>query len=368
MAIDPKKIIPKNNIPKGVGKDTAKNIFQNSKASKDVKNIDVPKVKSPEGKKLEKLKLQKDRLKEKLKRKKATEESKNKKEEINNTSEVIENNTTDDQKAKGSGKLSIIINEQTKKVTSLIIPNLILVAQEVFENNNECPPLPKTRDLLYKYNNIVGDLNKLTETTNKIAEVGNIVTSGVIVIQQISTALKYSIPIISTAAKAAPLIPGVVVSALDDIDWINNNLLYKDNGSPKLPPLLAGVSATTLGIAVLSLNLKTAIDLINPIIIKLEQCLPEGEKHTINKPSSTTKQYASFGDNNYNNFSDTSYKGFQIKIEEVPYTPTVNRRRAVGYSVSGIPLIQTELSFTTDSKTLVTELKFIIDRDNLKAY
>ena len=57
-----------------------------------------------------------------------------------------------------------------------------------------------------------------------------------------------------------------------------------------------------------------------------------------------------------------------IEIETIPYTPTVNRYRAVGKNQSGIVLTQTDLSFTLDPQILINELKLIIDKDNLKAY
>ena len=59
---------------------------------------------------------------------------------------------------------------------------------------------------------------------------------------------------------------------------------------------------------------------------------------------------------------------YRLEIEEKPYTDTVSQNRAVGLNQSGIILIATNYSFASDPNILINELKFIIDRDNLKAY
>ena len=55
-------------------------------------------------------------------------------------------------------------------------------------------------------------------------------------------------------------------------------------------------------------------------------------------------------------------------MKKDPYTDTVTQKRAVGLNSSGIVLIASEFSFASDPNVLLNEIKFIIDRDNLKAY
>ena len=66
--------------------------------------------------------------------------------------------------------------------------------------------------------------------------------------------------------------------------------------------------------------------------------------------------------------NESTYKGFILDIETRPFTDTVDQNRAVGKNNSGIIMISTEYSFASDPKVLIDELKYIIDRDNLKAY
>ena len=304
----------------------------------------------------------------KVARQKAKEDKKQRKKEADEAAEIIKNSTPKDQKPEGINNLGPIINAQSKKVIGIITPNVLALAANYINLENLCPPEPITRATLAQFNDIVKDLNNTVEGINKVAVVSQAVSTGANTIQQISTALQTTIPIVSAAAKLQPLIPGFIVSILDDLDYVNNKLLYKANGTPKLPPIIAGANALTLGISIFSLSIRNIASTITNITLALQRCLPEADHKDIEQLSDTTLQYINYGIDNYDDFSKTSYQGFDIRIEEVPFTSTVTRRRAVGYTPSGIPLIQTELSFTSNAQTLVTELKLIIDRDNLKAY
>jgi hypothetical protein len=300
----------------------------------------------------------------------ASLESKNRKDNLNKDSEVISNNKSDDMKAAGVGKLNALINSQVTKITTLVVPNLLLLVQKVSNSQgaNLCPSPEVTQQTLNQLNNIVKDVNSTVEGINKVTQISTATSALATTIQTTSTALSVALPIASAAAKTIPVIPGIVVSAIDDLDYVNKLLLFKKDGTPRLPPLIGSVNALSMTTSLFSSNLRNAIGLINGLSSILSKCLPEGQINEIEQISATTQQYADYGNDNYNNYDNSSYKGFIIKIEEVPYTPTVNRRRAVGYTTNGVPLIQTELSFSTNNQTLVTELKLIIDRDNLKAY
>jgi hypothetical protein len=314
--------------------------------------------------------LENARAEAKQKRAEAKQTAADRKASLNSDSETVKNNKSEDMKAAGVAKLNALVDSQVTKITSLVIPNLLLLAKGLAQSRigDLCPPPPVTQQALNTFNNIVKDLNTVVEGVDKVSKISIATSTVANTLQQTSTTLSIALPIASGAAKAIPLIPGIVVSAIDDLDYINNKILYKQDGTPRLPPLTGGVNAITMQIALFSSVLRNATGLISGLSSLLSNCLPEGQKNEVEQLSAISQQYADYGNDNYNNYDDTSYKGFIIKIEEVPYTPTVNRRRAVGYTTNGVPLIQTELSFSTNSQTLTTELKLIIDRDNLKAY
>jgi hypothetical protein len=345
-----------------ISKTKADNI---QKTGKDKSPSDFKKYRDQKQKELETA-----REEAKVRREKAKQVAKDRKAGLKADSETVKNNRSEDMKAGGVAKLNALVDSQVTKLSALILPNLLLLAEDVLKSQgaNLCPSPEVTQKTLNAFNNIVKDLNSVVEKVDKVAKISTAASTVANTIQTTSNTLSTALPIASAAAKAIPVIPGIVVSAIDDLDYINNKLLYKKDGSPRLPPLVGGVNAITMAISLFSSGLRNATSLINGLAAMLSKCLPEGQKNEIEQTSSLTQQYADYGNDNYNNYDNSSYKGFVIKIEEVPYTPTVNRRRAVGYTTNGVPLIQTELSFTTNNQTLTTELKLIIDRDNLKAY
>ena len=331
----------------------------------------VPKLPSaPQLKTKKKQDLENARAEAKQKREEAKQIAADRKANLNSDSETVKNNRSEDMKAAGIAKLNALVDSQVTKITTLVIPNLLLLAKDLAQARlgDLCPPPQITQQALDTFNNIVKSLNATVEGVDKVATASGAASTALNTIQEVSSALTIALPAASLAAKFAVPVPGALVSAIDDIDFANKTILYKQDGSPKLPPIAGGINAITMQIALFSSVLKKASGIISGISSLLTACLPEGQKKEVEQISATTQQYVDYGNDNYENYDNTTYKGFVIKIEEVPYTPTVNRRRAVGYTTNGVPLIQTELSFSTNSQTLTTELKLIIDRDNLKAY
>jgi hypothetical protein len=64
-----------------------------------------------------------------------------------------------------------------------------------------------------------------------------------------------------------------------------------------------------------------------------------------------------------------SYNGFRFEIlKDIQSTSKFPKRYAIAKNASGITLLRGESSFSSSVKILIDELKFIIDRDDLKAF
>jgi len=230
-------------------------------------------------------------------------------------------------------------------------------------NKNLCKP--SVQKLIVQRNALVTQLNKIGKTLDTITKsiTGlNTFLNLVLTLIRIISITKTSL---SLTTKLAPVAPGAAPAGLSDLEDAKNKLTFTETGTSKLDKTQKTIASAGISISLVNGYILTIVKLLGLLDFFLNKACPNSTFESISKgikDSASAQQQA--GDT----LNQTTYEGFIIEIEEVPYTATVTRRRAIGKNQQGIILIQTELSFTTNPLTLINELKLIIDRDNLKAY
>jgi len=293
---------------------------------------------------------------------------------------LIQSNTPENLKPQGTGKLGKKFLDLGKKTLKLILPKLTSLASEfALDQFNQvkdqatspeavaqlkaqfCPTPERLQRLVEMRNNIVGQLNTIG---NQINVLNNSVTN----LQTLIGTLQNIISIeqlakigISAAAKLVPVVPGFVPSILNDLETIDDEVI------PIVDKNASIFSGISLPFSIVSAIINKIVKALQSLDSLINLCLQDSGLNLQLDPLSETIQVVSDSIDNASN-NDGNYKGFLFKIEEVPFSPTVTRRRAFALNQSGVSLLQTPLSFTTNNQTLIDELKLIIDRDNLKAY
>jgi len=279
--------------------------------------------------------------------------------------QAYKNAIPDSLKPQGSAKLGIIIYNQGKVIQQLLTPIAIKLLNEATSPDGLCVPQPILEKIILERNALVIQLNaigtNLDTITKSITGLNSYFNLAITIINTISVAKT----VVSAAAKVVPLIPGAVPAALSDLEDAKNKLTFTNTGTSKLEKIQLSISTAGISISLVNGFILTIVNILNSLDSILIKCSPNS---TFSPISKGIKDSASVQQQAGNTLNQTTYQGFIIEIEEVPYTATVTRRRAIGKNQQGIILTQTELSFTTNPLTLINELKLIIDRDNLKAY
>jgi hypothetical protein len=278
---------------------------------------------------------------------------------------LIQGATPDDQKPKGTAKLPSLLFALGSQIPQIIQPSLQNLINQYIQNVDVCPNEIVLAELIVQRNNIVQSLNNIGTRINQLGTSISGVSTFLNTTLGIITAIDIASVVISTAAKVVPLIPGAVPAALNDLQTLIRKVTFDQLGNSKLSKLQGVISSSALVISIIGTYILTAKAILDIIDAYIKKC---NKLANLDPTSKIINDIADAQLQAQQTLNQTTYQGFIIEIEEVPYTPTVIRRRAVGKTQQGIPLIQTELSFTTDNQTLINELKLIIDRDNLKAY
>ena len=280
----------------------------------------------------------------------------------------IENATPADLKAMGIAKLPLlllVIGDQVKNIIEPALKNLIATYIQKFLDADACPDKATLDKVRQQRDLIVSQLNKIGKTLNIIT----ISLTGVATFLAILQGVIKSIDLAKIAAKIAavafPPLAASLPTTLNTLSQAKTEANTDSMGNSCLQKYTSIIGGAALVASIVGGFILIAVTLLKAIDAFLEKCDPNNSLIPISKEIQDIAELQAKAAQTQN---ETTYKGFNIIIEEIPYTPTVNRRRALGQNQNGITLIQTELSFTTDDQTLINELKLIIDRDNLEAY
>ena len=279
--------------------------------------------------------------------------------------QVLENALPSSLKLTGSDKLGQTIMEKGIQINDQIQPQLTNIQNELTSTpNGLCLPTPQLELIILQRNNIVNKLNQISSVLNTATVAAGITSTlldSLITAAQLVRAAKPALIASDAASGGVGPFASLVLQANDVLDILRFDSL----GNSKLNKLKTIIDNTAAPISITGLFISNAVTSLNSIDIILKQCSPYSTYLTISDDLDNINLRQTIAENTLN---DITYKGFVLEIEVVPYTPTVNRRRAIGKNQSGIVTIQTEYSFTTSNQVLINELKLIIDRDNLKAY
>jgi hypothetical protein len=267
----------------------------------------------------------------------------------------------EDRKVKGLQKLGQILVQKGTELESQL-PSSITSLTSQFTPGS-CPEPTILQSIVEKRNNIVGKLNAVGRTLDVITSTYTGVSSFLDVLIFSVSNLRNIRTGLNQAAKLIPVIPGAAISAINDLGDATDRITFDNLGNSKLQQQKDRIDSLVIPIALFSKVIQNILTLLNSLDTLILAC---NSNVSLDNISEIITQTAN--NQNQADINDGSYKGFTFQIEEVPFSPTVNRRKAIALNQQGIPVLESELSFTTNNQTLINELKLVIDRDNLKAF
>ena len=284
-----------------------------------------------------------------------------------NTNQIF-NSTPSDLKATGLAKLPNLITVAGNQIITIIQPslnNLITQFVEKYNTQGVCLSQVELNQLKQQRDSIVSSLNQIGRTLNIITVSLTGLSSFLTLLESAIKGIEIAKITAQIAAVAFPALAATLPTTLNTLNQAKTQILIDNKGNSRLSKLSAIIGGATLAASLVGSYILTATESLKAIDLVLKTCDPNTTLDPISKEIEDISTIQLIAQQTQN---QTTYEGFIIEIEEVPYAPNVIRRRAIGKNQSGIVLIQTELSFTTDNQTLINELKLIIDRDNLKGY
>lgn len=270
----------------------------------------------------------------------------------------------------GPNKLPVLIAEKGQALIQQLVPTVIQIAdktgiQNIGQPNMKMPGTCLTTDELQKIlqlrNNMVDKINTATKTIELLSKPIDTLNTVVDTTSKILNISKGARTAANIALGLLPVTPGAAPAAINTLGDVINIL------DPQIQTAKNSIS-----------SISEALDYTNGILFKLLNLLKIIDGYLTgcgiaSSDLSSTSDYLNAVEQQYTQVQESPtdsqvYNGFTLGIVEEQFSPTVKRIKAVARNSQGIILLQTPLSFTTTPQVLITELKLIIDKSNLKAY
>jgi hypothetical protein len=316
-------------------------------------------------------------------------------------------------------KIPVLLANKTQELVEFVVPAIVNLAfqigmEKLDDTTGEivlpelCIPAVELQKVLNIRNNIVSKLNSASKSIEALQKPLNALNTTVNISDKSLKALniailaaEIAIPLLPTSVPGTPNPAGIALTTLTKIKDFKTPITYKIN------IVKNGINSITTTLDYVNSILSQIITLLNSIDAYLLKCggattdLTNSNANinvnaNVNTNINTNVNANTNANANANANADENkkltplspyllnveqnankvkidpnkneiYQGFLFEIVEEPFSPTVNKRRAVAKNNNGIILLQTPSSFTTDTQVLFTELKLIIDKNNLKA-
>ena len=315
-----------------------------------------------------------DTLKQKLAQRKAAREAAAKaREEANKKTPPTDSTSlviSEEQKQQGLAKLQSLVLNQALVIANQQLPAIITLAADKLgidlskDVADYLCPADETivRNIIGQFNNTIDAINNSILFLDKIKGVINTTQPYIDTTEQIIGTLNTLLPVLSTAIKAIPPpgLPGAIVAAVDDVDFVKQQLLFTPDGLPRLSILKSSIGGVSSVFTLAQGPLSQINDIVSKLSEVLKKCLND-PTIVINELDPTINSILPSTQTPVSN-EDTSYNGYSLQIEEQNFSPTLIQRRAVAKNNQNITIVATPYSFTTDNQTLIDELKSIIDK------
>jgi hypothetical protein len=283
----------------------------------------------------------------------------------------------------GDLKIIQLILNKGKSLVASLIPVILSQAKQLGitslgQANEKLPDVCPSQEVLDKVLNIRNSLVTSLNSSSESIQTLGITISGLATLADVQTLLVNTLSITKTgaslAAKVLPIVPGAVPALVSDLEDLKNSILFTATGGPKLERITSILNSGTLALANVNQQLIKIINLLNSIDSVLKKCNPDVELTSLNSALSDLQSVATQPATTSTPVVDSTiqpsinnYKGFILEIQESQFSENLIQKIGVAKNASGIILLKTSPSFTNNPQTLIEELQFIIDRDNLKA-